>query len=72
MAGVLRNEDHWYGKNEDQIAEWIFPIMYASGLFVDEADMAEIDEDDALSNQVCGNIPIVIIELFLHFHAAKG
>jgi|TARA_B110001454_G_scaffold67508_1_gene65740 uncharacterized protein len=72
MAGVLQNEEAWYSKGEDQMAQWIFPIMYASGLFVDEPEMAEIDEDDTLSNQMCVNIPPAIIEMFLHFHAAKG
>lgn len=72
MAGVLQDEEAWYVKDEEKIAEWIFPIMYASGLFADEPEMAEIDEDDALSDQMCVNIPPAIIEMFLHFHAAKG
>ena len=72
MAGVLQNEEAWYAKNEDQMAEWIFPIMYASGLFAEEAEMAEIDEDGDLSDQMCNNIPPAIIEMFLYFHAAKG
>jgi uncharacterized protein len=72
MAGVLQNEEAWYTKNEEKMAEWIFPIMYASGLFAEEAEMAEIDEDGDLSDQMCKNIPPAIIEMFLHFHAAKG
>jgi len=72
MAAVLHNEDAWYARNEDQVAEYLFPIMYASGLFAEEPDMAEIDEDDQLSDQMCSNIPPAIIELFLHYHAAKG
>lgn len=72
MAGVLQDEEAWYAKDEEKIAEWIFPIMYASGLFADEPEMAEIDEDDTLSDQMCVNIPPAIIEMFLHFHAAKG
>ena len=72
MAGVLQNEEAWYAKDEEQMAQWIFPIMYASGLFEEEAEMAEIDDDEALSEQLCINIPPAIIEMFLHFHAAKG
>jgi uncharacterized protein len=72
MAGVLNNEEAWYSKDEEKMAEWIFPIMYASGLFAEEADMADIDEDEELSNQMCVNIPPAVIEMFLHFHAAKG
>ena len=72
MAIILQNEAAWYAKNEEQIAEWIFPIMYASGLFAEEAEMAEIDEDGDLSDQMCVNIPPAIVEMFLHFHATKG
>ena len=72
MAAVLRWDDVWDQKQEDQVAEYLFPIMYASGLFSEEPDMAEIDEDSQLSDQMCSNIPPAIIELFLHYHAAKG
>jgi uncharacterized protein len=72
MAGILQNEAAWYAKDEEKMAEWIFPIMYASGLFAEEAEMAEIDEDGDLSDQMCNNIPPAVIEMFLHFHAAKG
>ncbi|OUS40864.1 hypothetical protein A9R00_03820 [Oleispira antarctica] len=72
MAGILQNEAAWYGDDEEKMAEWIFPIMYVSGLFAEEAEMAEIDEDETLSNQMCVNIPPAIVEMFLHFHATKG
>jgi len=72
MAGVLQGEEAWYKKEEEKMAEWIFPIMYASGLFAEEAEMADIDEDEDLSNQMCVNIPPAVIEMFLHFHASKG
>jgi uncharacterized protein len=72
MAGILQNEAAWYAKDEEKMAEWIFPIMYASGLFAEEAEMAEIDEDGDLSDQMCNNIPPAVIEMFLYFHAAKG
>jgi len=72
MAGILLNEEVWYSKGEEQMAQWIFPIMYASGLFAEEPEMAQIDEDETLSNQMCTNIPPAIIEMFLHFHATKG
>jgi uncharacterized protein len=72
MAGILQNEAAWYGDDEEKMAEWIFPIMYVSGLFSEEPEMAEIDEDETLSNQMCVNIPPAIVEMFLHFHATKG
>lgn len=72
MTAVIMWEDQWYDKNEEQVANFLFPIMYASGLFAEEQEMADIDENLTLSNQMCENIPAAIIELFLHFHSAKG
>lgn len=69
MAGVLLHEDQWYARQEERVAQHLFPIMYASGLFMDEPEMADIDEDAELSDQVCGNIPAAIIELYLLLHA---
>ncbi|MDK2777635.1 MAG: YecA family protein [Pseudomonadota bacterium] len=71
MTGVLLQEDQWYARDEETVAQHLFPVMYASGLFMDEPEMADIDEDVDLSNQVCGNIPGAVIELYLFLHAEK-
>lgn len=72
MTAVIMWEDQWYAKEEEQVANFLFPIMYASGLFAEEPEMEEIDDNIEMSNQMCANIPAAIIELFLHFHSAKG
>ncbi len=69
MTGVMMHEDQWYASNEESVAECLFPIMYASGLCADEAEMADIDDDVNLSNQVCGGIPLTVVDLYLHFHS---
>ena len=71
MTGVLLQEESWYAKSEETIAQRLFPIMYASGLFMDEPEMADIDEDLDLSNQMCANIPAAVVEVYLFLHAEK-
>ncbi len=65
MSAVLLNEASWYAEREETVAQHLFPIMYASGLFMDEPEMAYIDEDVELSDQMCGNIPAAVVELYL-------
>ncbi len=70
MSAVILHEEAWYADREDLVAQHLFPIMYASGLFMDEPEMADIDEDAELSDQICGNIPAAIVELYLMMHGA--
>ena len=65
MTAVLIHEESWYENNEEVVAQHLFPLMYASGLFMDEPEMADIDEDPELSDQICNNIPGAVIELYL-------
>ena len=69
MTAVLMQEELWYANDEETVAQYLFPIMYASGLFMDEPEMADIDEDSNLSDQMCSNIPAAVIELYLLLHA---
>ncbi|MFK4751219.1 YecA family protein [Oceanobacter antarcticus] len=69
MTGVMLQEEDWYNRDEENVAESLFPIMYASGLFADEEEMADIDDDIELSDQVCGGIPAAVIDLYLFFHS---
>ncbi len=69
VAVVLAQEDDWYNKQDENLtAQLLFPILYASGLFLEEEEMAQIDADAALSNQVCSHIPANITELYLLYH----
>lgn len=67
----MEDEDSWYGEHEEQAAELLFPIVYASGVNAEEPEFAEIDEDDRLSNQVCADIPDNVVDLFLLYHGDK-
>ena len=71
MTGVMLNEEEWYAREEEEVAQLLFSIMYASGLFADEEEMADIDDDVDLSNQVCGAIPASVIDMYLFFHSQE-
>ena len=68
MLLSLEQPEAWFEREEAEVAELIFPIVYASGINAEEKEFAEIDEDDRLSQQVCEAIPDAVIDLFLHFH----
>ena len=69
MSAVLMQDEAWYANNEETVAQHLFPLMYASGLFMDEPEMADIDEDAELSDQICSTIPAAVVELYLLLHA---
>ena len=69
MSAVILQEADWYAADEQQMAQLLFPIMYASGLFMDEPEMADIDEDADLSDKVCATIPATVTEMYLKLHS---
>lgn len=64
----IEQHEQWYGKHEENAAELLFPIVYASGLNADDDAFADIDEDENLSLQVCASIPDNVIDLFLLYN----
>lgn len=71
MEGVFTQEDAWFNKGTEQdVAEMLLPIMVASDLF-DEDDINKIRNDEKLCAEMCGQIPELLIDLFLYFHAPE-
>lgn len=70
MEGVFLNEAQWFDEDEEAVAGLLLPIMVASDLF-DDREVAEIRRDRALSEEMCDQIPEVLIDLYLHFHAPE-
>ncbi|MBV0932893.1 YecA/YgfB family protein [Marinobacterium weihaiense] len=68
MEGVFLKEDAWFGQDEETVAGLLLPIMVASDLFEDE-DVVEISKDRSLREEMCVQIPEVLVDLYLHFHA---
>ncbi len=70
MEGIFLRESDWFGKNEELLAEMLLPIMLASELF-DEPEFQDIRDNDKLCEQLCGEIPDLITDLYLHFRVPE-
>jgi uncharacterized protein len=69
MEGVFLNEEAWFNHaKEDTIAELMLPIMVASNLFEDP-EFTEIRRNKRLAYQMVNEIPDLLIDLYLVFHA---
>lgn len=71
MVAHFLNEDAWFGTNEQEVCELLLPIMLASGLFDDEQEFQDIRKDGKLTEDMCSQIPEVLMELYLIFHAPE-
>ncbi len=68
MEGVFLKEDAWFGQDEETVAGLLLPIMVASDLFEDE-EVRDISQDRSLREEMCVQIPEVLVDLYLNFHA---
>ena len=71
MEGVFMREDEWFGEGSDKeeaIAELMLPIMVASNLF-EEKEFTEIRKNRVISEQMANEIPEILVDLYLLFHA---
>lgn len=68
MEGVFLSEEAWFGQDEETVAGLLLPVMVASDLFEDE-DVREISQDRSLREEMSVQIPEVLVDLYLHFHA---
>ncbi|WP_257283959.1 YecA family protein [Endozoicomonas sp. SESOKO1] len=71
MVAHFLDEDAWFGTNEQEVCELLLPIMLASGLFDDEQEFQDIRRDNKLTEDMCSQIPEVLMELYLIFNAPE-
>ncbi|MCV6589806.1 MAG: YecA family protein [Marinobacterium sp.] len=71
MEGVFLREELWLdGPQADQSAELLLPIMVISDLF-DEKEMKQMRKDKSICAGMCAQVPELLIDLFLLFHAPE-
>lgn len=68
MEGVFMREEDWFGDDEETVAGMLLPIMVASELF-DDPEIVEIRQDRALSEEMAEQIPELLVDLYLYYHA---
>ncbi|SDR68860.1 uncharacterized protein SAMN05216271_0037 [Halopseudomonas sabulinigri] len=71
MEGVFLREEAWFENDEELVSELLLPVMVGSGLFADQPEFAEIDEDEDMVEDMMEHIPGVLTQLFLLFHAPE-
>lgn len=71
MMAHFINEEDWFVTDEQEVCELLLPVMLASGLFDDEPEFQEMRRDDKLTEDMCSQIPEVLMELYLVFNAPE-
>lgn len=71
MVAHFMDEDRWFIRDEQEVCELLLPIMLASGLFDDEEEFKEIRKDSKLTEDMCSQIPEVLMELYLMFNSPE-
>lgn len=67
MEGVFLDEPGWFEEDEEAAATLLLPFMALSGLFDDEPDMAEFTNDTARLEGLVGQLPELVLDLYLHY-----
>lgn len=72
MEAHFLAEDAWFQECEQEVCELLMPIMLASRLFDDELEFRSILQDQLLVEDMCNQIPEVLMELYLIFHSPES
>ncbi|MCE8020313.1 YecA family protein [Halomonas sp. MCCC 1A11036] len=67
MEGVFLDEAAWFEQDEETVATLLIPFMALSGLFDDEPDMADMTADTARLESLAGQLPDLVLDLYLHY-----
>jgi uncharacterized protein len=70
VEGFLFHEDIWFQNSQEVVAELLLPVMALSGLFQDD-DFEAIVNNNKLMMQFEEQIPELLTDLFLFFHASE-
>ena len=61
-------EEPWLANQEQEILELLLPIMTLSGIFDDEPEFRDITANTDLIEDMCQQLPDILVELYLLFH----
>ncbi|RQW71957.1 MULTISPECIES: YecA family protein [unclassified Halomonas] len=67
MEGVFLDEGAWFEGDEETVATLLLPFMALSGLFADEPDMADLAGEGERLERLVGQLPELVLDLYLHF-----
>ncbi|MBY4678723.1 YecA/YgfB family protein [Marinobacterium arenosum] len=71
MEGVFMREEQWFsGAHEEAAAELLLPFMVVSDLF-EEPEFQKMRNDKRIAAAMCAQLPELLIDLYLLFHAPE-
>ncbi|HET8731885.1 MAG TPA: YecA family protein [Moraxellaceae bacterium] len=70
MEGMFMKEASWYDADEDLVADLTLPMVVLSDL-IDDPELQHLRRDQKLVRDLAQQIPDVLTELYLHFHAPR-
>jgi len=71
MEGVFLREEQWLdGPQADLAAELLLPFMVVSDLF-EEKEIKQMRKDKSICAGMCAQIPELLVDMFLMFHAPE-
>lgn len=70
MEGMFMKEASWYDADEDLVADLTLPMVVLSDL-IDDPELQHLRRDQKLVRELAQQIPDVLTELYLHFHAPR-
>lgn len=71
MQAVFEQEEAWFANQEQAMAELLLPIMALSGLFADEEEFIEIEEDPQLIEQFAKQLPDLLLDIYCQLNAPE-
>ncbi|WP_252179257.1 YecA family protein [Endozoicomonas sp. 4G] len=71
LQAHIMAEEQWYQENEQEVSELMLPIMLGCGLLDDEPEFEAILQDEQLAEDMCSQIPEVLMELYLLFNSPE-
>ena len=71
MEAHFMTEAAWFEHHEQEVCELLLPVMLASGLFDHEPEFQDILNNESLANEMCSQIPEVLMELYLMFNSPE-
>ncbi|SFX23576.1 YecA family protein [Marinospirillum alkaliphilum] len=71
LQAAFEQEELWFGADEQTMAELLLPVMALSGLFADEEDFAEMEEDSGLMQQFAGQLQELLLDIYCQLNAPE-
>ncbi len=71
MEGVFSQEEAWYARDEEHVAELTLPMVTVSGL-VEDPELEQMRRQPKLMMQLVRQIPEILSEIYLLFHAPRN